>query len=188
MASYLDKDGLSYFWGKVKAKIPSAYDVTPAMDGTASAGSSSAYARGDHVHPTDTSRVPTSRTINGKALTSNIQLTPADIGTIAIHQISINLTSETCSASWQDVSYWIYGGEWVQATVWYGDDTYYTSNVYWKDDHLNPNMPVVFTVRQDMYDLNTGDITARSICIRLNDDDTVEYDITDVTDADNTSY
>ena len=29
---------------------------TPAMDGTASAGSSTDYARGDHVHPTDTSR------------------------------------------------------------------------------------------------------------------------------------
>lgn len=31
-------------------------DATPAMDGTASAGSSDTAARGDHVHPTDTSR------------------------------------------------------------------------------------------------------------------------------------
>lgn len=30
----------------------------PVMDGTAAAGSSSAYARADHVHPTDTSRAP----------------------------------------------------------------------------------------------------------------------------------
>ena len=30
--------------------------TTPKMDGTASAGSEDAYARGDHVHPTDTSR------------------------------------------------------------------------------------------------------------------------------------
>ena len=36
--------------------VPSAYTSTPAMDGTGSAGSSSAFARGDHVHPTDTSR------------------------------------------------------------------------------------------------------------------------------------
>ena len=36
--------------------IPSAYTSTPAMDGTGSAGSGTAYARGDHVHPTDTSR------------------------------------------------------------------------------------------------------------------------------------
>lgn len=32
------------------------YDSNPSMDGTAAAGSSSAYARGDHVHPSDTSR------------------------------------------------------------------------------------------------------------------------------------
>lgn len=36
-----------------------AYDSDPAMDGTASAGSSTAYARGDHVHPSDTSRLAT---------------------------------------------------------------------------------------------------------------------------------
>lgn len=32
--------------------------TTPAMDGTASAGTETAFARGDHVHPTDTSRAP----------------------------------------------------------------------------------------------------------------------------------
>lgn len=36
----------------------SASSTTPAMDGTADAGSETAYARGDHVHPTDTSREP----------------------------------------------------------------------------------------------------------------------------------
>lgn len=35
---------------------PTPYASNPAMDGTASAGSSSNYARGDHIHPTDTSR------------------------------------------------------------------------------------------------------------------------------------
>ena len=34
----------------------SPYTGNPAMDGTASAGSSDDYARGDHIHPTDTSR------------------------------------------------------------------------------------------------------------------------------------
>lgn len=33
-----------------------ASNTAPAMDGTASPGSTGAYARGDHVHPTDTSR------------------------------------------------------------------------------------------------------------------------------------
>ena len=35
-------------------------DGTPAMDGTASRGSSTQYARADHVHPTDTSRAAAS--------------------------------------------------------------------------------------------------------------------------------
>ena len=38
------------------SSVPSAYTSTPAMDGTGSAGSSTKFARGDHVHPTDTSR------------------------------------------------------------------------------------------------------------------------------------
>lgn len=36
--------------------IPGAYASTPAMDGAAAPGSSGSWARGDHVHPTDTSR------------------------------------------------------------------------------------------------------------------------------------
>lgn len=35
-----------------------ASDTTPNMDGTASKGAETKYARGDHVHPTDTSRSP----------------------------------------------------------------------------------------------------------------------------------
>jgi hypothetical protein len=35
---------------------PAASNATPAMDGTAAPGSANAWARGDHVHPTDTSR------------------------------------------------------------------------------------------------------------------------------------
>lgn len=36
--------------------IPGAYTSNPAMDGTASAGSSGSWARGDHVHPHDSSK------------------------------------------------------------------------------------------------------------------------------------
>ena len=38
--------------------VPAAYTSNPAMDGTASPGSSGSWAKGDHVHPSDTSRVP----------------------------------------------------------------------------------------------------------------------------------
>ena len=38
------------------ASIPSAYTSNPEMDGTASPGSSGSWAKGDHVHPSDTSK------------------------------------------------------------------------------------------------------------------------------------
>ena len=60
----------------------SPYTSNPAMDGTASAGSSNDYARGDHVHPSDTSRVPTTRKVNGKALSSDITLTASDVSAL----------------------------------------------------------------------------------------------------------
>jgi hypothetical protein len=74
MAKYLDSDGVLYFWQKIKAAfsaighthtkseitdfptIPAASSSNPVMDGTAAAGSSSNYARADHVHPKDTSK------------------------------------------------------------------------------------------------------------------------------------
>ena len=40
--------------------VPSATSTSPKMDGTASVGSETTWAKGDHVHPTDTSRAPTS--------------------------------------------------------------------------------------------------------------------------------
>lgn len=60
----------------------SASSTTPKMNGTAAVGSETSFARGDHVHPSDTSRVPTTRTVNGKALTSNITLSASDVSAI----------------------------------------------------------------------------------------------------------
>lgn len=122
---YLDKDGLLYFWQKIKAafvtdvgfnsstnyitktkngstsnvvQIPSGVSpstTTPKMDGTASKGSETAFARGDHVHPSDTSRVPTSRTINGQALSSDVDITAEDIEAIGgIYQSADCLAEE----------------------------------------------------------------------------------------------
>lgn len=47
--------------------IPSASSSTPAMDSTGAAGTSSSYARGDHVHPSDTSRMLATATLHGIA-------------------------------------------------------------------------------------------------------------------------
>lgn len=53
--------------------------TTPKMDGTAAVGTEDAFARGDHVHPSDTSRVPTTRTVNGWDLSSDIEIEASDI-------------------------------------------------------------------------------------------------------------
>lgn len=41
-----------------KVAIPQATSTTPAMDGTAAVGTATTWAKGDHVHPTDTTRAP----------------------------------------------------------------------------------------------------------------------------------
>ena len=55
--------------------VPFAYTSNPEMDGTASPGSSVSWAKGDHVHPVDTSRAPkahaSSATTYGKGSASN---------------------------------------------------------------------------------------------------------------------
>lgn len=56
--------------------------VAPKMDGTAAVGSSAKYAREDHVHPSDTSRVPTTRKVNNKALSADITLSASDVSAI----------------------------------------------------------------------------------------------------------
>ena len=52
----------------------------PIMDGIAAIGIETKYARGDHVHPSDTSRVPTTREVNGYELSTDITLTASDVG------------------------------------------------------------------------------------------------------------
>ena len=71
------------------ADIPdgaAASTTTPKMDGVAAIGSESGFARGDHVHPTDTSRAPASLRINGHSLTEDFSLTAADVDAISTAQ------------------------------------------------------------------------------------------------------
>lgn len=80
--------------GAVSVTVPSASTSTPLMDGTASVGSGTAYALGNHRHPTDTSRVPTTRTVNGKALSANITLG-------AMYTATLTASGWTTSGSWK---------------------------------------------------------------------------------------
>ena len=53
---------------------PSPSNVSPAMDGTASAGSSALYSRGDHVHPSDSTKLDKSSTDGVYAVESGAQV------------------------------------------------------------------------------------------------------------------
>lgn len=70
-----------------EGSLPST--TTPKMDGTATVGSETTFARGDHIHPSDTSRVPTTRTVNGHALSSNVTVTASDIGVESGAQVNV---------------------------------------------------------------------------------------------------
>ena len=73
---------------------PIASTILPAMDGTASAGSSAAWAAGDHVHPTDTSRAAAS------ALANYLPLSGGTLsGSISSAAGSVNFNSGTFTAS-----------------------------------------------------------------------------------------
>lgn len=70
-----------------------AASETPNMDGTGAVGSSAKYAREDHVHPSDTSRVPTTRTVNGHALSADVTVTASDIGVESGAEVNQNAFS-----------------------------------------------------------------------------------------------
>lgn len=74
------------------ATANAATATTPKMDGTATVGSETAYAKGDHVHPTDTSRAPlASPTFTGtpKAPTASAGTNTTQIATTAFVDTAI---------------------------------------------------------------------------------------------------
>lgn len=84
------------------AGIPSASSATPIVNGTGAAGSSTAYARGDHVHPTDTTRAPVaSPTFTGTpaAPTAGTGTSTTQIATTAFVQQELDSTTKTTITS-----------------------------------------------------------------------------------------
>lgn len=75
---YLDYNGLLYFWTLIKNMFAKPSSASPQMDGTASAGSSALYARGDHVHPSDTSKADKATTLAGYGITDAYTKTEVD--------------------------------------------------------------------------------------------------------------
>lgn len=78
--AFLDNNGVTTLVTRLKTyfalknDVPGAFIGNPQMDGTASAGSGTSYARGNHVHPHDTSKQDklvsgtNIKTINNKSL------------------------------------------------------------------------------------------------------------------------
>ena len=76
--------------GAVSVNVPSASSTTPKAPGTASAGSESAYARGDHVHPKQT-------------------VTKSDVGLGNVDNVSINTRmNRTTNVNASDSNYTTY--------------------------------------------------------------------------------
>lgn len=81
-----------------RSSIPSPADVNPLMDGTADVGTSTDYAREDHVHPTDTSRQATLvsgtniKTVNSTSLlgSGNVAVQPTLVSGTNIKTINGN--------------------------------------------------------------------------------------------------
>ena len=80
----------SYKWDVLAGQGAQPSSTTPKANGTAAAGTENAFARGDHVHPTDTTRAPTSHASSadtyGKGTGTNyghVKLSDATDGTAA---------------------------------------------------------------------------------------------------------
>lgn len=109
----VDKDLSKYDNGTsgfiTSADIPegaAASNTTPKMDGTAAKGSETAFARGDHVHPSDTSKVTANAAITGASkckitydskglVTAGADLSASDIPSITLSKISDITASAT---------------------------------------------------------------------------------------------
>lgn len=84
--------------------IPSASTDTPQMDGTGAAGSASTYAKGDHVHPSDTSREARVTTVSHGTSDTTFALTPNVLHTWGTIN-SLTLTLASGSSTYVD-GYW----------------------------------------------------------------------------------
>ena len=73
--------------------------TVPAMDGTASTGSEIAYARGDHVHPTDTTRAAVSTSVTNVSYDSTTGKISKTINGTTTDVVDVELTSATSGST-----------------------------------------------------------------------------------------
>lgn len=108
---YLDETGLSYFWGKVKAFF--APDTNPLAPGTANKGTSSKFARQDHVHPAQTSVSGNSGTATKLATARTIDGVDFDGSAAIIHFGTCSTTASTAAKTVACTNYKLVTGSWI---------------------------------------------------------------------------
>ena len=118
MAKFLDSNGLIYLWSKIKAIVPTktsdlmndsgyvtqaqipegavASSTAPKMDGVAKVGTENAFARGDHVHPSDTTKVDK---VEGKGLSTEDYTTAEKTKLAGIEEKANNYVLPTATGS-----------------------------------------------------------------------------------------
>ena len=93
--------------------VPVATTTTPKMDGTAAVGSETKWAKGDHVHPTDTSRAPlaspaltgTPTAPTATAGTSSTQIaTTAFVGTAVTNAKPTATSVSVATSAWNNLT------------------------------------------------------------------------------------
>ena len=89
--------------------IPAAYTSNPEMDGTASAGDSVAWARGNHVHPTDTSRA----TVDSPTFTGTPEAPTAAAGTDTTQIATTAFVNAAVAAETKRYSYAFTTSDWT---------------------------------------------------------------------------
>lgn len=67
------------------------YTSNPEMDGTASPGSATKYARGDHIHPTDTSRAAATTVAASATISSSGLITFKNSGGTSLFTLQLPL-------------------------------------------------------------------------------------------------
>jgi hypothetical protein len=85
-----------------KPTIPAASSTTPIMDGTAAIGSAATYAKADHVHPTDTSRMGA---FSWPASGSIVQVSSGAPMAATAHSIDSNIVCASTTASSSSTAY-----------------------------------------------------------------------------------
>ena len=83
-----EHDNLGERLDEMSSDTPTPSTAAPAMDGTAAAGTSTDYARADHVHPSDTSKQDTLNAAQLAAVNSGI--TSADVEQIESNKNNIS--------------------------------------------------------------------------------------------------